>query len=225
MPKIATITGEGYASEIWTEIRDSIEHGWLIANGDVDADGANGQNGKLAAYRADGHGSELLGNGGLAIQGGRVVAIKDWAKDIVVFGSDGHPYVTSEGNLVSMTAYHYPGFDPSDPKRYVDAAFERYIVLPPVCMMATAGAVLGCHCIATHLHTGLTATGFVGDAGPRNKDGELSIAMAEAIGLDANPRAGGESRPIIRYDFFPGKAGKDRNGNTLRLQRLNGTYV
>ena len=40
----------------------------FIADADIDADGANGQNDARAAYKADDSGSEALANGGMGIR-------------------------------------------------------------------------------------------------------------------------------------------------------------
>jgi len=61
----------------------------FLADADIDADGANGQNGALAAYKVDNSGSELLANGGMKIVNGRVVCAHSWARDIVILGDDG----------------------------------------------------------------------------------------------------------------------------------------
>ncbi len=44
---------------------------------------------------------------------------------------------------------------------------------------------------------------MVGDLGPLTKIGELSIAAANAIGIDGNPKTGGTDKPILKYELWP----------------------
>ena len=46
---------------------------YFKADGDIDADGANGQGGGPAAYGKDDSGTEKLANGGMAIREGKVI--------------------------------------------------------------------------------------------------------------------------------------------------------
>ena len=62
---LGTISAEGYACPV-VEEEDGRVH--FLADADVDADGANGQNGKQAAYKIDDSGSELLANGGMKVR-------------------------------------------------------------------------------------------------------------------------------------------------------------
>src|SRR6266516_4401605 len=75
------------------------------ADADIDAAGANGQNGARAAYREDDKGSEALANGGMGIRHGEVVGAEDWFRDIVVVEDD-KPKIFPGGIIVSKTAYH-----------------------------------------------------------------------------------------------------------------------
>ena len=99
----------------------------VVADADIDADGANGQNDARAAYMADDSGSEALANGGMGIRHGEVVGIADWFKDIVVI-ENGKPKIFPGGIIVSKTAYHVRGEQEDTPKRYVDSATVPYVV-------------------------------------------------------------------------------------------------
>ena len=101
----------------------------VVADADIDADGANAQNDARAAYMADDSGSEALANGGMGIRHGEVVGIADWFKDIVVI-ENGKPKIFPGGIIVSKTAYHVRGEQDDTPKRYVDSATVPYVVLP-----------------------------------------------------------------------------------------------
>src|SRR4051794_37994355 len=130
MKTIAVIQG---AAITYDDVR-----GRFRADADIDADGANGQNGKIAAYLANNKGSEDLANGGMGIRGGRVVGVASWYKDIVVLGDDGQPKVFPGGVIVSKTAYKFPspaGISRAEwfqrPEAYVDSETVPYIVVPP----------------------------------------------------------------------------------------------
>jgi hypothetical protein len=218
---LATIIGEGFACDIREDLGRSVEY---IADGDIDADGANGQNGQRAAYMLNNAGSEDLRNGGMRMSQGRVIGAEDWWKDIVLEGPDGFPMVVKGGIIPSRTSYRFPNKRRDDPAAYVDAETVPYIVVPPVVIQKTAGAVLGCRAKATNLDNGKSYMGIVADVGPRTKVGELSIAMAREIGLPFNPRTGGTEKPRIKYELWPGIAGSI-DGVPVVLQRSNGTYV
>ena len=201
MRKIGTITGEGFECVI---NEDADARVFFTADADIDADGANGQHGKIAAYRADGKGSEALANGGMGIVRGKVVFTKSWGRDIVLIGPDNQPLVLPSGIIPSKTWYRHASTRVSDPAGYLDSETENYIVVPPLIVQETAGIVRGCKCAATW--KGKRAFGVAGDLGPRNKSGELSIAMARELGLPSSPITGGSDEPDVLYEFWPGVA-------------------
>jgi hypothetical protein len=193
--------GEDFTSTIQ---EDSDGRVFFTADGDIDADGANGQNGAPAAYKADDTGTELLGNGGMAIRGGKVICKENWAHDIVILGPDNEPKIFPGGIIASMTWYRVPGKSANDPTAYVDAETVPYIVVPPLIIQGTAGIVRGCKARVTR--GGKSVDCVVADKGPANKIGELSIAAARAIGLDPSPRHGGTEKAEILYELWPGVA-------------------
>lgn len=201
MRVIGTITGEGFTSVIRED-----DKGRVIFTGDadIDADGANGQHGKQAAYMVGNRGSEHLANGGMKMSGGKVVGATTWFKDIVILNSAGQPREFPGGIIASKTAYKYPDKKADDPAAYVDSETISYMVVPPVIRAKTAGRVLGCLCKATNTLNGNVALGVVADIGPRTKIGEVSIQMARLLGLNPSPRNGGTDKPIITYELWPG---------------------
>jgi len=202
MPRVlATITGEGFTCPI-TEDDDGRVH--FMADADIDADGANGQNGASLAYKVDDSGTELLANGGMKIVHGKVICAVPGARDIVILDSDNEPKVFPGGVIASMTWYRHPGKPASDPAAYVDAETVPYIVVPPVIVTQTAGVVRGCKAHVTF--RGKSVDCVVADRGPKNKIGELSIAAARAVGLPSSPRHGGTEKPEVLYELFPGVA-------------------
>lgn len=68
MSLLGEITNEGYSCQIF-EDDDGRVH--FTADADIDADGANGQNGGPAAYKFDDSGTEFLANGGMKIIAGK----------------------------------------------------------------------------------------------------------------------------------------------------------
>jgi hypothetical protein len=198
---LGTIVNEGYTCTI-VEEQDGRVH--FVADADIDADGANGQNNAPAAYKADDSGTEFLANGGMKIDRGRVVCAKTWARDIVILGEDNEPKVFPNGVIASITWYHHPGKTATDPAAYVDAETIPYIVVPPLIIQRTAGVVRGCRARATYKGSGVDCV--VADKGPRNKIGELSIAAARSLGIPSSPRIGGLRTPEVLYELWPGVA-------------------
>jgi hypothetical protein len=214
---IATIEG----CEILLEDTPEGEKVTFTADADIDADGANGQNGAHAAYKADDSGSEALANGGMGIHQGEVVGIKDFFKDVVVV-EHGKPKIFPGGIIVSKTAYHIRGEQDDTPERYVDAETVPYVVVPPVIINRTQGVVRGCFARVTF--KGKSVDCVVADVGPSKKVGEISIAAARAVDMPASPRSGGEDRKIVEYEIFPGREATI-NGVTFPLMRGDGTFV
>lgn len=197
MRKIGTIQG----CDIW-EDDDLRVH--FTADADIDADGANGQNGARVAYLDDDSGSEALANGGMAIRHGKVICAHDWARDIVILGADREPRIFPGGVIASKTWYMYPGHKHDDPAAYVDSQTIPYVVTPPLIVAATAGVVRGCRARVTW--RGRSIDCVVADRGPRSKIGELSIAAADALGMPSSPRNGGVGGIEVEYELWPGIA-------------------
>jgi hypothetical protein len=201
MRTIGTITGEGYECKIKEDDNGRV---FFKADGDIDADGANGQHGAPAAYRKDNKGTESLANGGMKIVDGKVICAKSWAREIVILGTDNQPKVFPGGIIASMTWYRYPGKAANDPAAYVDSETIPYIVVPPLIVQGVAGIVRGCKARVTY--KGKSVDAVVADRGPRTKIGELSIAAARAVGIPSSPRNGGLEVAEILYELWPGVA-------------------
>jgi hypothetical protein len=201
MRTIGTITNEGYSCTI-TEDDDGRVH--FLADADIDADGANGQNGGPVAYKVDDSGTELLANGGMKIVHGKVVCASPGARDIVILDVDNEPKVFPGGVIASKTWYRHPGKLLSDPAAYVDSETVPYIVVPPLIIQKTVGIVRGCKARVTWRGTSVECV--VADKGPPRKIGELSIAAARAVGLPSSPRNGGTENQEVLYELWPGVA-------------------
>lgn len=208
MRTLGTITNEGFSCVIK---EDDDKRVFFKADADIDADGANGQNKAKPAYTTDNTGSELLANGGMAVVNGKVVCKYSWARDIVILGKDNEPKVFGKNVVASRTWYQKPGISANDPNAYLDSETENYIVVPNLIIQNVDGIVRGCKARITY--NGKNAWCVVGDKGPANKIGELSIAAARAVGIPSSPRTGGLETPEVLYEIWPGIAAE---GYTLQ---------
>lgn len=196
---LGKIAAEGFVCEIKEDPDGRV---YFTADADIDADGANGQHGAVAAYKVDDTGSELLENGGMKIVDGRVICAESWARDIVILDTDNQPKVFPNSIIASTTWYRYAGKSRNDPTAYVDAETIPYIVVPPLIIQETTGVVRGCKARVTY--KGESVDCVVADRGPTGKIGELSIAAARALGINPSPRNGGTERPELFYELWPG---------------------
>lgn len=178
---------------------------YFTADADIDADGANGQNGGPAAYKADNSGTEALANGGMKINAaGKVICAKAWARNIVILGRDNEPKIFRGGIIASKTWYRHRDKAADDPAAYVDSETVPYIVVPPIVIQNTRGVVRGSKARVTR--NGVSVECVVADSGPARKIGELSIAAARALGIPSSPRRGGVSTADVFYELWPGVA-------------------
>jgi hypothetical protein len=175
-----------------------------MADADIDADGANGQNNAPAAYQSNDKGTEYLANGGMKIVGGKVICAEGWARDIVILGPDNQPKVFPGGIIASKTWYRHRDKSASDPAAYVDSETVPYIVVPPLVIQGVSGVVCGCRARVTY--GGKSVDCVVADRGPKKKIGELSIAAARAVGLPHSPKHGGTEKAAVFYELWPGQA-------------------
>lgn len=152
----------------------------------IDADGAPN------AYHPDDSGLDELANAG---QPGR------W--DGIITDREGNPFVQEEddpfpGYYVSCTSLADETKKFTDPSRYVDASEIPYIALPEY-VADRGGARLGDFAFVKNLHNGRSSFAIYADIGTM---GEGSIALADALGLWPDARAGGASEGIL-YVVFP----------------------
>jgi len=140
-----------------------------------------------------------------------------WALVTDTGKTSGRPVVQQKndpapGYYVSMTSL----FDASipnerDPRRFIDAGNICYVVLPPV---GFKHAKLGDFATVVNLRNGKVAGAIVADeSAPELKMGEGSIALANALGIDSNPRTGGIEHGIA-YVVYPGSGNGNPRGST-----------
>lgn len=175
----------------------------------IDADGA------LRAY----HPRDRRGLDSLAHAGRK----GDWWALVTDNGKpNGRPVVQGKsdpapGYYVSTTALYDPGNpNPRDPHRYVDAAKIPYVVLHP---RALNHARLGDFATVVNLRNGKLSSAIVADeSAPDLPIGEGSIALAKALGIDADPRRGGQDAGVV-YVIYPGSG----NGKPRQFGEIFGT--
>jgi hypothetical protein len=128
--------------------------------------------------------------------------------------TNGRPVLQGErdpapGYYVSITSlYDATNMNERDPHRYVDAAKIPYVVLPPV---GLKHAKLGDFASVVNLKNDKVSAAIVADeSAPKLPLGEGSIALAEAFGIDSNPRNGGSDGGVA-YVIYPNSGnGKPR---------------
>ena len=170
----------------------------------VDADGSNGQNGNLFAYRSDDKGLDALGNAGWPDRG--------W-KNVLLDDGQGTPMGDSNGNWYSQTTYLWK--NTSVDKRYVDSSAIAYVVVNPVVRRKAKGIVIGCLARVTYKDKVIEAV--VADVSGSSDIGELSIKAAELLGIPSSPRNGGVSHGVL-FELWPGTPATV-SGQLYELQR------
>jgi hypothetical protein len=142
-----------------------------------------------------------------------------WALSTDNDRKSGRPVLQGEsdpapGYYVSMTAlYDSRNPNPQDPHRYVDAMKIPYVVLP---LEGFHHARLGDFATVVNLQNGKIAAALVADESTSElKVGEGSIALADALGVDSDPRYGGRDRGIA-YVIYPGSG----NGEPRALEDI-----
>lgn len=172
----------------------------------VDADGA------FQAY----HPNSIFGLDSLVHAGHR----GNWWALVTTNGKrSGRPVVQGEadpapGYYVSTTALYDPD-NPNlrDPHRYVDAATIPYVVLHP---RALKYVRLGDFATVVNLKNGKTSAALVADESSVGlRVGEGSIALAEELGINSNPRSGGQAGDVA-YLIYPGSG----NGRPRELEEI-----
>jgi len=171
----------------------------------IDADGAPN------AYGPRGKGLDSIAN---AKRGDRFVG--------VITSSDGMPIVQKrgvyKGFYVSPTSLYAAGGRESSPSTYVDARKIPYIALPRG-LAEQFGVKLGDLAVVINQKNGRSAFAIYADSGPADKIGEGSIALANALRVNSDPRHGGIQEEEITYLLFPNSGlgqGKLRTAREIR---------
>ena len=122
--------------------------------------------------------------------------------------SKGNPYVQTSQNVapgfyVSTTALVAPEFKENDPAKYVDSGLVPFIVLPSKPKF-DPNQTLGDLAVVFNNKTGKMSWALYADVGPANDLGEGSMALCDALGVNSDPKKGGESSEVIAMIYFPG---------------------
>jgi len=169
---------------------------------DVDADGAPNAYGPAGSCKA----LDYLANAGKP---------GNWWGIVTV---NGKPYVQKTGDpypgcYVSTTSLLDGTYPATSTKRYVDSNTIPYIVLNSLAMK-NSGAKLGDFAYVEY--NTKSSFAIVADVGPSGKIGEGSIALAKALGITSNPKAGGVSKGV-KFVVFPGSG----NGKPRTLSEIH----
>lgn len=112
------------------------------------------------------------------------------------------------GYYISTTAMVNSSFSVTDPRRYIDATKIPYVVLPGggthKNFHPKRAPRLGDLAIAYNEKNGIVVGGIFAEIGPVDKLGEVSIALAKKLGVNADPKKGGSSFRYFKYMLFPG---------------------
>lgn len=148
--------------------------------------------GSPRAYGPNGHGLDYLGNAG---------SPGNWWG--IATDASGKPYVQGigdpfPGHYVSTTAMADRRYEINDPRRYVNSETVPFIVLPSNFPVKVP---LGTKARVTY--RGKSVDGIYADIGPRFQLGEASIAMANKLGINSDPKRGGTKEEMLYEVFLP----------------------
>jgi hypothetical protein len=154
----------------------------------IDADGSP------HAYHPDDIGLDYLANAGYP---------GNWWG--IATDSEGNPYIQrstdpAPGYYVSTTAMTDSRYETRDPRRYANSETLPFLVLPAYKAM---GADLGDFAVLYNQRNGKYCYAIYADIGPTDHLGEASMKAAELLGINSNPKSGGQSGDIV-YLVFPG---------------------
>ncbi len=85
-----------------------------------------------------------------------------------------------------------------------------------------AGVQRGDYVKITNPQTGQTTYAIYGENGPSNQVGEISMAAARKLGINASPISGGFTEMTdaryLQYEFYPGSGKRSPNGSRIQTQ-------
>lgn len=151
----------------------------------------------------------------------------------MVTGADGVPIIQGAtdpkpGYFVSTTALHQPGENVRTPQAQLDSNTVPFAVIPGNWQRSgEPGPKLGDFGVAYRRSNGKLAYFVIGDTGPRNKLGEGSVALHQALGNDPfmmrfgvrRARKGIGGRDVI-YLLFPNSAQSGQRLDASSIERL-----
>jgi glycosyl hydrolase group 75 (putative chitosanase) len=135
----------------------------------------------------------------------------------------GKPYIQlstdpAPGFYVSTTALMDGAFPKSSPSKYVNSGTVPFIVLPSKPKFSDK-QTLGDLAMCFNNATGKCSFAIYADIGPSNQIGEGSMALADALGINSDPKKGGTSNETVAMIYFPGsKIGWPRSNDELQAK-------
>lgn len=145
--------------------------------------------------------------------------------------ADGLPIIQGEtdpnpGYFVSTTALRQPNEESRSPRAYLDSNTVPFAVIPRNWQPGgNPSPKLGDFGVAYRRSTGKLAYFVVGDIGPRNKLGEGSVALHQALGNDPFMMRYGKRRAYrgiggrdVAYVLFPGSARPGEHLDTASIE-------
>jgi hypothetical protein len=137
------------------------------------------------------------------------------------------------GYFVSTTALKQPGEKVRTPQAQLDSNTVPFAVIPGTWQRSgTPGPKLGDFGVAYRRSNGKLAYFVIGDTGPKNKLGEGSVALHQALGNDPfmdrfgvrRARKGIGDRDVV-YLLFPNSAHSGQKFDTAMIDRLAGEQL
>jgi hypothetical protein len=137
------------------------------------------------------------------------------------------------GYFVSTTALKQPGENVRTPQGQLDSNIVPFAVIPGTWQRSgSPGPKLGDFGIAYRRSNGKSAFFVIGDTGPKNKLGEGSVALHQALGNDPfvqrfgvrRARKGIGGRDVV-YLLFPNSAQPGLKFDTANIDRLAGEQL
>ena len=140
----------------------------------------------------------------------------------VIVDRDGNPIVQGKtdpcpGMYVSPTTYGRPQFLPTNPRKWLNSETIPYGVIPGPLRRLIKPIIMGCYGVVTNRHNGKRMEILIGDSGPATHLGEGSMALADGLGINSNPRTGGTDEPYLDWLIYPGVPALI-NGEQFNLQ-------
>lgn len=170
------------------KIKNNLDAFFFISHMTIDADGAY-----KAYHQNDDLALDYLRNAGYE---------GNWWG--LVTDSYGNPVKQKEsdpapGYYISKTHLSDCSQPIDNPKSYVDSVSIPYFVLPRNYNRAT----IGDFGVVYNIENGKYAYAIFADSGPQNLLGEGSIALANALEVNSDPKQGGTEKEMILYMVFP----------------------
>lgn len=149
------------------------------------------------------------------IQGVEIIQHEDGH---VSFLADASVDCDGSGGNPDNDPYFQPDTTLHNEGKALNAYQESFIVVPPVVVRRVVPVVMGCKARVLYRKTGIYQDAVVGDLGPTQKIGEVSVFLARLLGMSGNPNTGGESdMRMVLYEVWPGTPAIV-NGVTYQLQ-------